>query len=250
MTTQGTSSQNDSKPTQPTANHYEILGIEPTSSKLTIREAYLRLKHTFSTGSEAMYSLISEGEAKQALSQIEEAFSILNDENRRDSYDRTINIGAPHTKKFSAARIPDPFGSHLSQTEHAASSLRQESSYHQNTVHEGHWSMSAPRQLPLLSKVFPDAITAEYKEAAAAILAKGVFVGADLTALRELAHVTIGDMQNRTKISLEHLRAMESDEFKRLPATVYVRGFLRHCLKFLNITDPDQYIKTYTDRMK
>ena len=51
---------------------YEILEIGSDASKLQIREAFIRLKNTYSHGNQALYSLISEQDARESLDGLEE----------------------------------------------------------------------------------------------------------------------------------------------------------------------------------
>ncbi len=51
--------------------------------------------------------------------------------------------------------------------------------------------------------------------------------GALLAAARVRAGLSLDDVARRSKVGREHLEALEADDFDRLPAPVYVRGFLR-----------------------
>ena len=78
------------------------------------------------------------------------------------------------------------------------------------------------------------------------------FSGALLRAVRESQGTSLGQISDRTKVGLNHLRSIEDDEFEKLPAAVYVRGFVTEFAKCLRL-DPEQvsqsYLRRYKERM-
>lgn len=86
-------------------------------------------------------------------------------------------------------------------------------------------------------------------ELAREINAETEFTGALLRKVRESQGIEITDISQRTKISIAHLVAIESESFGDLPALVYVQGFVQQVAKFLKL-DPLQVGKTYTRRLR
>ncbi|HHH10818.1 MAG TPA: hypothetical protein ENK23_01915 [Sorangium sp.] len=76
-----------------------------------------------------------------------------------------------------------------------------------------------------------------------------VFTGELLRRARLALGIEISDIANITKISPIHLRAIELEDLQALPASVYVRGFLREVAKALEL-DPTQVTKTYMKRVR
>jgi flagellar biosynthesis protein FlhG len=76
-----------------------------------------------------------------------------------------------------------------------------------------------------------------------------VFTGALLKQVREASRVTLRDVSQKTKIGLQYLRAIEEDDFARLPALVYASGFVGEFAKFLKL-DPQQVSRTYVRRYR
>jgi curved DNA-binding protein CbpA len=72
--------------------YYAFLDVEPTATRVELREAYLRLKSTYGAGSAALYSLIDEDEAKAQLARAEEAYRVLSDEAARREYDLRLGL--------------------------------------------------------------------------------------------------------------------------------------------------------------
>jgi cytoskeletal protein RodZ len=58
--------------------------------------------------------------------------------------------------------------------------------------------------------------------------------------LKDIAHIL--------KIRYDYLKAIEEDDFDRLPVPVYTRGYIRGYANFLNI-DPEPIIKAYNEKI-
>jgi DnaJ-class molecular chaperone len=78
---------------------YELLDVPTNAARLQIREAYIRIKHTYASGSQALYSLVSDDEAQQMMDRAEEAYRVLDDEMLRKEYDH------PERSSFSYPRV-------------------------------------------------------------------------------------------------------------------------------------------------
>jgi flagellar biosynthesis protein FlhG len=86
-------------------------------------------------------------------------------------------------------------------------------------------------------------------ELAREITAETQFSGALLRKVRESQGIELTDIAQRTKISVTHLAALESESAGELPAAVYVQGFVQTVAKFLKL-DPSQVAKTYMRRLR
>ncbi|MBW2162591.1 MAG: helix-turn-helix domain-containing protein [Deltaproteobacteria bacterium] len=75
------------------------------------------------------------------------------------------------------------------------------------------------------------------------------FGGALLRAVRESQGTSLDQISERTKVGLNYLRCIEEDEFEKLPAAVYVRGFVTEIAKCLRL-DPEQVSQSYLRRYK
>ncbi len=69
-------------------------------------------------------------------------------------------------------------------------------------------------------------------------------VGPALRKAREKRRVTLDEASRDTKLSIEHLRALEEERFGDLLGEVYVRGSLRTYAQYLGV-DPDKVITAY-----
>lgn len=75
-------------------------------------------------------------------------------------------------------------------------------------------------------------------------------VGQLLRKLRENSGLTLGDIAHRTKISPMRLDQIEQEMFERLPATVYLRGFVLEYAKVLGFPQPQEVAGVYLARYR
>lgn len=120
------------------------------------------------------------------------------------------------------------------------------------------------RRRPYEISVFPEppehVVEAEREESptgelppAPSITPETEFSGALLRAVRESQGTSLEQISERTKVGTSYLRCIEEDEFEKLPAAVYVRGFVTEFAKCLKL-DPEQvsqsYLRRYRARME
>jgi len=63
------------------------------------------------------------------------------------------------------------------------------------------------------------------------------FDGAFLTKVREYKKINLSKMEELSKVAIRHLRNIEEDNYKDLPASVYLRGFLINYAKVLDLNE-------------
>lgn len=71
--------------------------------------------------------------------------------------------------------------------------------------------------------------------------------GAALKRTREAQGISIGDMAARSRLSVQQVRALESERTAELPEPVYVRAFIRGVASVLGL-EPDPLVADYTAR--
>jgi hypothetical protein len=74
------------------------------------------------------------------------------------------------------------------------------------------------------------------------------YSGALIKRLREAKGMSIEDVASSTRIARRYLEAIEADEFARLPAATFVRGYLRSLARLLEV-DPERLSGGYLTRM-
>lgn len=177
---------------------YERLKVNPKATVAEIVTAYHTARGAFSKDSVAVYSLFSADEIQAELQKLEEAFVTLSNIDKRAAYDRRLLHGE------------------VGSGETAEAAPIQQSTPPAGRVHQGSSSTAAPSG----ESITPPAETA----AAVPEAVNGVF----LRQAREGRSLSVDDVARITKIPSRYVEAIESDHFKKLPARVYVQGFIKN----------------------
>jgi cytoskeleton protein RodZ len=74
-------------------------------------------------------------------------------------------------------------------------------------------------------------------------------IGSDLREAREQRGVSLKEIAERTKIRLPVLRAIENDDFRLVPGSVIMRGFLKLYAREVGL-DPDDIGRRYTEQLE
>lgn len=72
-------------------------------------------------------------------------------------------------------------------------------------------------------------------------------LGQKLRAAREKKRVTLSKAAASTRIKIQNLEMMENDDFTRMPAPTYAKGFIRIYANFLGL-DPAPLVQEYVDQ--
>ena len=99
---------------------------------------------------------------------------------------------------------------------------------------------SAPR--PSVAPIAPPADPL----AAAGVEVDVPFDGNILKRVREASGIALQEIAEQTKISMFTLRCIEADQFADLPASVYLRGFLKQFALHLRL-DADRVVREYSE---
>jgi len=71
-------------------------------------------------------------------------------------------------------------------------------------------------------------------------------LGAYLKNARETRGLDLRDAAQQTRISLQYLKALEAEDFSKLPGEVFVKGFLKNYARFLKL-DEAEVLKRYAE---
>lgn len=244
--------------TNPHQDHYRVLNVSSAANRLEIREAYLRLKGTYGAGSAALYSLIDEDEAARNLAEIETAFKILNDDHLRKEYDQVagnLRESDSSTRQGAIASFPkaDGLGAErfLRMRESAASLTEQQKAPHSQVLNSSDNIVRTQRSTLSVIKLRAElAGTPEVHEKMRELVAGHDAGDGDLyRQLREICQVSCDELQERTKVSVAHIDAIETNRFERLPQAVYVKGFLASYFKYLDVPAYDKLVSAFSARL-
>lgn len=233
MDVQSPAASPSARPKTKIKNYYEVLQISPSASRVLVREAFLRLKKTYGSASQAIYSLMDDEEARQALAEIEEAFRILDDDHLRKEHDMQLKSNG------DLSNGGRPFHAGLDEVESWRSEDQSEAGALPNLM----------KRTPTLSKVSPRLQDAAVRQRVDEIWGSGdIGDGLMYKHVREAAGIDLKDLYAQTKIIPEYIAAIESNDFSKLPALVYIKGFLRSYLQFLGVANLAGAIQAFTEK--
>lgn len=86
-----------------------------------------------------------------------------------------------------------------------------------------------PEAEPIICKLEPVEVSADPQEAP----------GLYLKQMREMRGMSLRDVAERTKVGSFHLECIEQERFDRLPAPVYLRGFIKEFARTVGADDVD-----------
>ncbi len=220
-------------------NYYEILQVDPSVTRLQIREAFLRLKRTYGIGSQAIYSLMNEDEARRQMIEIEEAFRVLDDDHLRREYDQRLSLTGVATGRREIPAKPQQEETNW----FSAMDLMTDA-----TMDTG---AAFAKRHAVIVKASP-----KLNEGDAKGRVEEILTGADLGCglvykqVREASQTTVQEIYEHTKISPEYIQAIENNDFTKLPALVYVRGFLRSYLQFIGVGNTNDAVSNFVERYR
>lgn len=242
----------------PQQDHYRVLNISNAANRLEIREAYLRLKGTYGAGSAALYSLIDENEAARHLAEIESAFKVLNDDHLRKEYDqfignlREVDLSLRQGAIGSSAETNGLGTERFLRMRETTTALNDQAKGPQAPAFQSADGIVRTQRstLSVIKLKAERAGTPEVHEKMRELIAAHDAGDGDLyRQLREACQVSSDELQERTKVSVGHIDAIETNRFERLPQAVYVKGFLASYFKYLDVPAYDKLVSAYSARL-
>ncbi len=214
-------------------NFYELLEISPTASAQDIHRAYERVRRIYEPNSIALYSLFTAEETAAIHQRIEEAYRTLIYEDNRRKYDAKLR------EQNEMPEMPPPPPPPRTYEPAAARSALP-------PLPEAKPFIAEPQPQPEAAPP-PQPETPQPEAAAAVSQFIGEFTGPAIKALREQLGISQRTIANRTKIGLRFLDYIEAEEFAKLPARPYLRGFIMLYAKALGC-DAERMTADYMKR--
>ncbi len=209
-------------------NYYELLEVGPTATTQEIHKAYERVRRVYEPNSVALYSLFTPEEIAVIHQRIEEAYRTLLYEDNRRQYDETLR-----NRKETAELLPQPesaYQAYQAPVVQPTLRLHSENRYARTEARE---ASAAPAGQP--------------REEVPAPKFTGEFTGPALKLVREQRGLSLRNLADMTKVSARYLELIEEEQFAKLPARAYVRGFLALYAKAMG-QDPTHLINDYLKR--
>lgn len=224
-------------------NYYDVLEVAANSTLQDIHSAYVRTKNAYAGDSAALYSLMSNDECEKILNQIEEAYSIIGVPEKRREYDQA--------RGYNQNNTPEGFTEEFLSKPNYAPLKNLSDSYNIDNSHEKVMKENALKQEYQYQKEhsIKDQVVVSKTQAAnkfglsfqkddqfeQEIENTTHYTGEFLQKIRDYKKVTVERMAEMTKISKTYIRNIEGDEFSKLPADVYTRGFVYQYAKCLKL---------------
>lgn len=195
----------------PSDSHYELLEVPPTASFEDIRRANRRIRDIYGAESVAISGLYDAASLEAVHRRLDLAYTTLMDAAKRKEYDIEL--------------FPDGVPMPVTPSAHA----------------------DLPVSRPVAKVDDPVAVAA--RPPMPEISAGTEFSGPLLRQIREAVGVELREIAERSKIGMAYLSALEGESFHKLPAAVYVRGFLAEYARALGL-DGERVKQTYLARFR
>ena len=195
----------------PSDSHYEMLEVPPTASFEDIRRANRRIRDIYGAESIAVSGLYDPASLEAVHRRLDLAYTTLMDAAKRKDYDLEL--------------FPDGVPMPVTQPSH---------------------SEALPARTP--AKV-DDPATMVTRPPMPELSPLTEFTGPLLRQVREAIGIELREIAEKSKIGMAYLVAMEGEVWHKLPAAVYVRGFLSEYARALGL-DSDRVKHTYLARFR
>ncbi|HAK58960.1 MAG TPA: hypothetical protein DCO77_01075 [Nitrospiraceae bacterium] len=220
-------------------NYYELLEIDPRASTQEVYRAYDRIKKVYEPNSVALYSLFSPEETAILRQRIEEAYRTLINDPKRKEYDMVLR---------ELRELPEPEPEAQRMPTYQPPPVQQRPVVVRKPAEREPFLGNETRPQPAPSAPPPQQAEVPVPEQPRpAPLTITEFTGTAIRAVRENAGLSIRDVAGITKISERYLGYIEKEEFKKLPARAYLKGFLPQYAKAIGL-DPERMTGDYLRR--
>jgi flagellar biosynthesis protein FlhG len=205
-------------------DHYEVLEVQPGAGGEDIERAYRLTRAAYADGAMGLYSVFSNEDAAVIRGRIDEAYRVLTDPGDRERYDAEVGIKRqePITPMAAARDFTDASISDREEYEREA--------------------RVAAAEVATAVEIIED-VDADIDEE------NQSFDGAALRRSRMRRGVELDQIADVTKVMVKYLRYIEDEAFDRLPAEVYVRGFVSAYARAIGL-DARRVANTYMERVE
>ncbi len=209
-------------------NFYELLEVNTTATTQEIHRAYERVRRIYDPNSIALYSLFTPNETAVIHDRIEEAYRTLVYEAKRKKYDELLR---------SKDQFPEP--PHPAAPRYQAPALQPALPLQSENPYIG---SDTSRQQPATATTNPN-----QEEVSPVSPFITEFTGPVIKVLREQRDLTIRNVADMTKLGSRYIEFIEEENYRKLPARPYLRGFLILYAKALGY-EPERVVVDYLKR--
>lgn len=206
-------------------NYYELLGVSSKASFEEVRSAYDQATSVYSNDSIPTYSLFTQEERKQIQARLVDAYKILTNSQLRKEYNQILmEKGELSPQEIGVSSLEDVAVPKGKLTEVTVESLIQEEK--SETLNQAYDST-----LDLFN---------EYTSV----------TGKNIKMVRLAGEITLEEIYRKTNIPKQALEDIEEEHFEKLPALVYLKGFLKAYADALMVNQAqmvDGYVKRFLE---
>jgi flagellar biosynthesis protein FlhG len=200
----------------PSDSHYDLLEVAPTASFEDIRRANRRIRDIYGAESVAISGLYDPAGLEAVHRRLDLAYTTLMDAAKRKEYDHELfPEGVPAPPSAIAVTPGEP---------------------------------RAPRPTPQILALDETSPAIE-RPPMPAVGPRTEYTGPLLRQVREALGIELREIAERSKIGMAYLVSLEGEQWPKLPATVYVRGFLSEYARILGL-DARRVVETYLERYR
>ncbi|MBW1613914.1 MAG: hypothetical protein DRG35_05360 [Deltaproteobacteria bacterium] len=207
-------------------DYYNLLDISPKASFGEVRSAYDQAMSIYSTDSISTYTLFTQKERKLILSRLAEAYKTLTNSKLRKEYDHfLIERGELSPQEIGFSSLEDSTIAKGKLLDVSAESLTQK----QQEVKDER--LPSDRNLDLFGSQIS-------------------VTGKSIKMVRKTKEISLEEIYKKTNIPQETLQSIEEERFEKLPALVYLKGFLKTYAKILQVNQTEMvegYVKRYLE---
>jgi hypothetical protein len=189
---------------------------------------------------------MTEKDCEDIINLIEEAYTVLSDPHKRRLYNKARGLSSPPEDQESNSNNFQTNNNNALQQLVGSNSINNPDSYSKN-------GSTRPLEKKDITKIVASkrfaldfTISPEFEQE---IEQTTIFTGEILKNIREYKKVDIPRMADMTKVSKTYIKNIEEESFDKLPAFVYVRGFVYQYAKCLKL-NPDLVATSYINHMK
>lgn len=235
-------------------NYYEVLEIPVNATPDQIEKAYNSALVAYSEDSVAIYSLMSSDDCKDLRNQIEEAYSILGLPAKRKEYDRARGLNQKFYQDLDQQEIENNAKNKLPSFDFNEGTQNLDPNEYLTTYRnppaQGVNSIKKNSEIDVLEAKKKFALQHEvHQDMEQKIQNCTDYSGSFLKEIREYKNVSLEKMSEMSRIMKTYLTYIENEEFSKLPATAYIRGFVFQYAKHLKL-NPDLVSNSYIQRVK
>lgn len=242
------SEQADGAASDHSDNPFDVLGLSYPTTMEQVRASYIRLRNLYSATSDSAYSLFEPDEIEYRRKRLDAAYQALSTRDGFAFHSREVEkLKVDTSCPLETVKGPENFGSEYmpgrGMDSGKLSNISTREPIQTATPVNGPKGILRPRAEGVGDKQFRDDLLH--------VLGCGELnEGAALRQLREVAGIDLTEVSHNLKFSEAMIDAIESMDPARLPAFVFVKGYMKSFFKYIGLDAQPEFICKYEENLK